>query len=278
MQVVSYNRSSSLVLLALALACGGAPRSQAPAGGAGPGPGTGGNTGHGGEGTGGAGVGAPPAVLVFSRAAGFRHGSIPVAVGALTKLSAERGWKLLASEDPAQFSEITLAAYDVIVFLSTSGDVLNESQQAAFESFMRSGKGFVGIHSASDTEYDWPFYGGLVGAYFREHPAVQSARVRVENRAHPATATLPEVWTRTDEWYSFRSNPRANVQVLLSLDESSYAPGTSAMSGDHPIAWCHEYEGARAFYTALGHTDETYAEPLFLEHVAGGIEWAARRR
>jgi type 1 glutamine amidotransferase len=217
-------------------------------------------------------------VLVFSRTAAFRHDSIPVAVGALTKLSAERGWSLLASEDPNQFSESTLAAYDVVVFLATTGDVLNESQQAAFESFMRSGKGFVGIHSASDTEYDWPFYGALVGAYFREHPAVQSAQLRVENRAHPATATLPEVWTRRDEWYAFRSNPRPNVEVLLSLDESSYAPGTSAMNGDHPIAWCHEYEGARAFYTALGHTNETYAEPLFLEHVAGGIEWAARRR
>jgi type 1 glutamine amidotransferase len=139
---------------------------------------------------------------------------------------------------------------------------------------MRAGNGFVGIHSASATEYDWPFYGGLVGADFREHPEVQPATLVIEAE-HPATAALPERWTRTDEWYGFLENPRPNVTVLISIDETSYAPGTSAMNGDHPIAWYHVYEGARSFHTALGHTTESYTEELFLEHITGGIEWAA---
>jgi type 1 glutamine amidotransferase len=122
---------------------------------------------------------------------------------------------------------------------------------------LRSGKGFVGIHAASDTEYDWPWYGGLVGAYFREHPTVQAADVVVEDTAHPATLGLPNPWRRSDEWYAFKANPRRNVHVLLSLDESSYSVGSSTMNGDHPVAWCHEYDGGRAFYTALGHTSES---------------------
>jgi type 1 glutamine amidotransferase len=241
--------------------------------------GTGGASGGGTSGTAGAaGAGGSerPAVLVFSRTTGFRHDSIVDGIQALTNLAEERGWTLFASEDAALFNAEALAPYNVIVFLSTTGDVLNATQQSAFEAFIRSGKGFVGIHSASDTEYDWPFYGELIGAYFDEHPAIQPATVEVENRTHPATAGLPELWMRTDEWYGFRSNPRQAVEVLLSLDETSYDPGGSAMDGDHPIAWFHEYESARVFYTALGHTSESYSEALFLEHIAGGIEWAAR--
>lgn len=165
----------------------------------------------------------------------------------------------------------------MVVFLSTSGDVLDASQEAALERFVRAGNGWVGIHSASDTEYSWPFYGGLVGAYFREHPVIQEALVRVETNSHPATAALPSEFRRTDEWYAFATNPRPNVTVLLTLDETTYAPATSAMGADHPIAWFHAYEGGRAFYTALGHTRESYAEANFLAHVAGGIEWAAGR-
>jgi len=163
----------------------------------------------------------------------------------------------------------------VVVFLSTTGDVLDERQQAAFERFIRAGKGFVGVHSATDTEYEWAWYGGLVGAYFKAHPAIQSASMVVENASHPATSHLSSPWTRTDEWYGFRVNPRAKVNVLLSLDEQTYDPGEGAMDGDHPIAWFHEYDGGRAFYTALGHTRESYAEPDFLAHLEGGIEWAS---
>jgi len=215
-------------------------------------------------------------LLVFSRTAEYRHDSIPAGVAALTLLAAERGWQLAATEDPSRFSDATLASYDAVIFLSTTGDVLDDEQQAAFERFIRSGKGFVGIHSATDTEYDWSWYGELVGAYFREHPAVQAADVLVEDTTSAATAGLPSPWRRTDEWYAFKTNPRPDVQVLLSLDEASYTPGASNMAGDHPIAWRHEHDGGRAFYTALGHTSESYSDAAFMGHVAGGIAWTLR--
>ncbi|HEX5130346.1 MAG TPA: ThuA domain-containing protein, partial [Usitatibacter sp.] len=146
--------------------------------------------------------------------------------------------------------------------------------QAAFQNWLRKGRGWVGVHSASDTEYDWPWYGELVGAYFSAHPAIQPARLRVERPGHLATHALAETWSRADEWYAFRTNPRKDVHVLVSLDETSYDAGTTAM-GDHPIAWYHGHDGGRAFYTALGHTSESYREPEFLEHITGAIEWAA---
>jgi type 1 glutamine amidotransferase len=213
-------------------------------------------------------------LLIFSRTVEYRHDSIPKGVTALTELGEERGWQVAATEDPAEFTDESLAEYDAIVFLSTTGDVLDSDQQAAFERFIRSGKGYVGIHSASDTEYDWPWYGELVGAYFREHPSIQQADLVVEDTTHAATLGLPSPWTRRDEWYAFSTNPRAAVDVLLALDEASYDPGTSHMDGDHPIAWCREFDGGRSFYTALGHTNESYSEANFLAHVAGGIEWA----
>lgn len=218
-------------------------------------------------------VGESPSLLVFSRTAAYRHDSIPAGIQALTKLASDRGWALAATEDASKFSDPGLASYNVVVFLSTTGDVLDDAQQAAFERFIRSGKGFIGIHSATDTEYDWPWYGELVGAYFREHPAVQAADVVVEDAQNPATAQLPNPWRRSDEWYAFQSNPRANVHVLLSLDESSYTPGVANMNGDHPIAWCHEYDGGRAFYTALGHTSDSYTDPKFIGQLVGAVSW-----
>jgi uncharacterized protein len=212
-------------------------------------------------------------MLVFTRTTGFRHDSIPAGAAALRQIAAESGIPMDATEDPSDFSEENLARYRAVVFLLTTGEVLDSSQQTAFETWARAGGGFIGVHSASDTEYDWPFYGRLVGAYFAGHPAVQPGIVRVEDRGHPATAGLPEEWPRTDEWYDFRANPRPTVHVLATIDETSYSGGT--MGVDHPIAWCREVDGARAFYTAGGHTSESYSEPLFLAHLAGGIRWAA---
>jgi type 1 glutamine amidotransferase len=212
-------------------------------------------------------------LLVFTRTTGFRHDSIPDAIAAIRGVAAESGLSVESTEDPSAFNDENLASYRAVVFLLTTGDVLDDSQQSAFERWIRAGGGWAGVHSASDTEYEWPFYGELVGAYFAGHPAVQPATVHVEDRAHPATAALPEVWPRTDEWYDFRSNPRAAVHVLASLDESTYSGGS--MGSDHPIAWCREVSGARAFYTAGGHTRESYTEPLFVAHLSGGIRWAA---
>jgi len=214
-----------------------------------------------------------PRVLVFSRTMGFRHLSIPDGIGAIRELGIGR-WCVDATEDPSVFTADNLRKYRAVVFLSTTGNVLDDAQQKAFEDYFRAGNGWVGIHAAADTEYDWPWYGNLVGAWFKGHPRNQQATVNVEDRTHRSTAMLPAEWKRLDEWYSFRSNPRSDVHVLASLDEKTYDPEKVAM-GDHPIAWYHEFDGGRAWYTALGHTKESYAEKLFLEHVREGIEWAA---
>jgi type 1 glutamine amidotransferase len=212
-------------------------------------------------------------ILVFSKTAVFRHSSIPNGIAALQQLGAENNFQVVATEDATVFNDASLAQYRAVVFLMTTGDVLDGTQQAAFERYIRAGNGFVGIHSASDTEYTWPWYGGLVGAYFSNHPVIQKATVRSENAVHPSTRFLAGAWVRTDEWYNFQTNPRANVQVLAVLDETTYSGGTM---GDHPIAWCHDYDGGRAWYTAGGHTAASYAEPLFRAHLLGGIQYAAQ--
>jgi type 1 glutamine amidotransferase len=215
-------------------------------------------------------------LLVFSKTAAYRHESISAGITAIESLAAEHNWTVTATEDSAIFNDDVLAETDVVIFLNTSGDVLDEEQKAAFQRFIQNGGGFVGIHSATDTEYNWHWYGELIGAYFADHPAgIHEARVVVEDPSHPAAAPLPEVWTRRDEWYNFRENPRSRVNVILSLDESSYAGGT--MQGDHPIAWSHEFDGGRVFYTGLGHTPESFSDPLYLAHLNGGIDWAGGR-
>jgi type 1 glutamine amidotransferase len=211
-------------------------------------------------------------VLVFSKTAEFRHDAIPDGIAALRELGAQHGFAVDATEDARAFTRANLARYDAVVFLSTSGDVLDAAQQSAFERYIRAGGGYAGVHAAADTEYDWPFYGGLVGAYFKTHPAIQQATIAVEDRAHPATAHLGAAWQRTDEWYDYGGNPRDRARILATLDETSYQGGT--MGEDHPIAWCQEYRGGRAFYTGLGHTKESYADPAFRQHLLGGIRYA----
>jgi type 1 glutamine amidotransferase len=212
-------------------------------------------------------------VLVFSKTTGFRHDSIPQGIAAIEALGAEHGFAVETTEDAARFSDAVLARYKVVVFLSTTGDILDTGEKAAFERYIRSGGGFVGIHSASDTEYGWPWYGRLVGTWFASHPQIQRATVHIANPDHPSTKGLPALWERTDEWYNFRSNPRGAVQILATLDEATYSGG--GMGVDHPIVWCQEMDGGRSWYTAMGHTKESYAEPLFRLHLLGGIESAA---
>jgi cytochrome c len=213
------------------------------------------------------------AVLVFSKTTGFRHDSIPQGIAALKVLGADHGFAVDSTEDAARLTDAELARYQVVVFLNTTGEILDDSQKAAFERYIRSGGGFVGIHSASDTEYRWAWYGRLVGAYFESHSEIQQATVRIEDPAHPSTRDLPVVWQRSDEWYNFRDNPRSTVRVLATLDEASYPGGK--MGADHPIAWCQAIDGGRSWYTAMGHTVESYAEPLYRLHLLGGIESAA---
>ncbi len=214
--------------------------------------------------------------LVFSKTAAFRHDSIPAGIAAIEHLGEDHGFTVDATEDATAFTTENLANYDVVIWLSTTGDVLNAEQQAAFETYIQNGGGYAGIHAASDTEYDWAWYGDLVGAYFQGHPpGTPDATVVVEDPAHPSTADLPARWDRTDEWYSFQSNPRGDVHVLASLDESTYDAGGNAMGDDHPIAWCQYYDGGRSWYTGGGHTDASFEEPEFLEHILEGIRTAA---
>ncbi|WP_229068141.1 ThuA domain-containing protein [Actinoplanes sp. DH11] len=215
----------------------------------------------------------PYDVLVFSRTAGFRHDSIAAGTQAVRELGAANGFSVTATEDPAVFTAANLAGYEAAIFLNTTGDVLNAAQQTAFENWVRAGGGFVGVHAAADTEYDWPFYGELVGAYFASHPAIQPANVKVEDRAHAATAHLPQTWNRTDEWYDYRTNARSTAHVLATLDESSYSGGV--MGADHPHAWCKPFQGGRSFYTGGGHTASSYTESAFRTHLLGGIRYAA---
>ena len=237
---------------------------------------------------------APPTydVLVFSKTTGFRHGSIGAGIRAVERLGAQYGFTVDATEDATQFTAANLAQYEAVVWMSTTSDVLNDTQQAAFEDYIQAGGGYVGVHAASDTEYTWPWYGDLVGAYFQSHPAgTPTATINVEDKTTASSCALPDRWERTDEWYNFQSkdnpvvngggadySPRVNpnINVIATLDESTYVEGDgNATDDDHPIAWYQEFDGGRSFYTGGGHTDASFSEPLFRLHLLGGIQYAA---
>ncbi len=211
-------------------------------------------------------------VLVFSKTAGYRHASIADGLQAVRDLGAANNFTVTATEDAAAFTTGNLSRFKAVVFLNTTGDVLNTAQQTAFESYVTGGGGYVGTHSAADTEYNWPFYGELVGAWLDYHSSITEADITMEDRAHAATAHLGGTWTRTDEWYNYLSNPRSSVHVLASLDESSYSGG---VMGDHPIAWCQAVGDGRSFYTGGGHTAASFGESAFRAHLLGGIRYAA---
>ncbi len=231
--------------------------------------------------------------LLFTKTAGFRHSNIDEGITAIKKLGVDNGYTVDAVEDASLFTDAFLARYDVAIFLSTTGDVLNDSQQAAFERFIKAGKGYVGIHAAADSEYTWPWYGQMVGGYFRNHPAgTPTATVVREDATHFTTAHLPERWSRTDEWYNYQGivNPVVNgggtdvsprgltpIHVLLTMDEATYteSDGTDGTNDDHPISWCKRYDGGRMFYTGLAHTEASFLEANFLQHLQGGIEISA---
>ncbi|NJY63033.1 ThuA domain-containing protein [Salinimicrobium sp. CDJ15-81-2] len=210
-------------------------------------------------------------ILIFTKTAGFVHESIPDGKAAIMRAGQEMGIEVDTTSDASYFGKEKLENYKAVVFLNTTGDVLKKEQQNAFEDYIRSGGGFAGIHSAADTEYEWPWYGKLVGGYFKSHPHIQEAVVKVINTDHPSTKHLPKHWTRRDEWYNYK-NLNPEVTVLAQLDEQTYEGGENG--SHHPIAWHHSYEGGRAFYTGGGHTSESYIEPDFLQHVMKGIIWA----
>ena len=209
-------------------------------------------------------------VLIFTKTTGFRHKSIPKGVETVQRLLTAEGISTVHSENADYFCADSLALFDAVIFLSTTGDILSNPQKQAFQQFIRGGKGFVGIHAASDTEFNWPWYGQLVGGYFSRHPEVQEARINVLDQNHPATKHLQQIWWHKDEWYDFK-DVQPGLHILMNLDEGSYKGG--GMGKMHPIAWFRTFDGGRTFYTGLGHTDESYDVDNFQKHLVGGIKY-----
>ena len=212
-----------------------------------------------------------PRLLVFSKTKGFRHDCIPAAKLAMLRLGQENGFDVDTTEDAAVFEYKNLKKYAAILFLQTTGDVLNDDQQKAMEKYIHNGGGYMGIHAAADTEYDWPWYNKLAGAWFTSHPNQQQATLLVVDQDNDATRHLGEKWSRWDEWYNFKDlNP--GVHVLIKIDEHSYEGGKNG--DNHPMCWYHKFDGGRAFYTEMGHTKESYTDPVYLRHVLGGLRYA----
>ncbi|MET4157494.1 ThuA domain-containing protein [Agromyces sp. PvR057] len=241
-------------------------------------------------------------VLVVGETLGFRHSHIDDTTRAIIELGEAHGfgvdvWDPPQGSSPGQpaltlaSSPFTTAAdlskYATIIFASPVDGtnnldpnrprLLDDAELAAFQGYIRGGGGYVGLHAATDSMHTVPWYSELTGgsARFRNHPAQQTATMRVESPGHPSTSMLPAAWVRFDEWYNFTTNPRDDVHVLITLDESTYNPGGGAMGADHPLAWCQNFEGGRSWYEGAGHTDASWTDPLFLSHVLGGIEWTA---
>ncbi len=221
-------------------------------------------------------------VLLFTKTAGFHHPSINEGVDAMRKLAEKHQFSLDWQESSDVFNDRRLQGYAVIIFLNTTEDVLNDEQQGAMERFVRSGKGFVGIHSAADTEYDWPWYTKMVGHMFKIHPAIQTAKLRVVDSNFPGMETMPASRVWTDEWYEYSPATIDDLNYLITVDEDTFDPYAKwddnegkGMGDFHPISWYHEYDGGRAFYTGMGHVPGTFKDPVFLDHLYGAIWWAA---
>jgi type 1 glutamine amidotransferase len=210
-------------------------------------------------------------VLVFSKTAGYRHASsIEAGKKYIIELGKKNKFGVDTTESADAFTPENLKQYGAVVFLCTTGNVLNPQQQQAFEQFIRSGGGYVGLHSAADTEYDWPWFGELNGAYFKSHPRQQEAVFNIVDENNIATAHLPKVWKRFDELYNFKWIG-TDLHILITIDETSYTGGGNGEN--HPMAWYHEFDGGRGFYTALGHDNKSWEDPLYLQHVLGGIKY-----
>ncbi len=212
-------------------------------------------------------------VLIFTKTTGFRHDNIEKGVKVLKEIFAKEGISSFHTEDAEVFRSDSLNNFQAVIFFSTTGTILNKDQKESFERFIESGKGFMGIHAATDTEYEWPWYHNVIGAYFASHPAVQEAHLQVKNRKHPATKHLKDIWIHKDEWYDFK-DVKPGLHVLMNLDEKTYKDGK--MGEFHPIAWYQEFKTFRMFYTGLGHTKESFDEINFQKHLIGGLKYVMK--
>ncbi|MDB2384960.1 ThuA domain-containing protein [Polaribacter sp.] len=213
-------------------------------------------------------------VLVFTKTAGYRHKSIETGKQAFKKWATAENWKISFTENEQDLNDEKLKNIDVVVFMNTTENVFDEKSKKAFKKYIQNGGGFVGLHGASDTEFEWEWYTNMIGAQFRDHPKIQKAKLLVNTAEnHPAIKHLEETFYVTDEWYNFKEPVSENVTVLISLDETSYEG--KKMDGVHPISWIQEYKGGRIFYTGMGHTKEIYSNPLFVKHIVEGVNWAS---
>jgi type 1 glutamine amidotransferase len=221
-------------------------------------------------------------VLLFTKTAGWHHDAVHAGVGAVQELGKLHDFEVFWTADANRvMNDRELSKYQAVIFLLTTGDILDEQQQAAFERYIRKGGGFVGVHSASDTEYGWPWYTRMVGHMFKVHPEVQTAVLQVRERNFPGMERFAPRSLHTEEWYEFGPATSDRLTYLLTVDESTYRPETAkgkGMGAFHPVSWYQPYDGGRAFYTALGHMTATYRDPVFLHHLYGGIYWAATGR
>jgi len=211
-------------------------------------------------------------VLIFSKTNGYRHESIPAGITAIKKLGVENDFLVDATEDSLDINSQNLNRYQAVIFLSTTGKILDKKQKLALQNFMQNGGGFVGIHSATNCETEWPWFVNMIGATFISHPKQQIGKLIVIDKTHPSTESLPSTWERNDEWYNFK-NQNPHINIVMKVDELSYTGGINT-NNDHPISWYHQFNGGRVFYTALGHSIEGYNDPLFLRHLFGGIKYA----
>jgi type 1 glutamine amidotransferase len=218
---------------------------------------------------------AAPKVLIFSKTAGYHHSAIPNGIEAIKKIGLKNGFLIDTTTDSTLFTDGNLKQYAAVIFLNTTGNLFDSLQEQALVRYIHNGGGFVGIHAATDAEYKWPWYGKMVGGYFESHPKQQQAKLTVVDNTHPSTKGLPKEWIRFDEWYSFK-NLNKDVHVLVTIDETSYEGGKNGAF--HPMAWWQDFEGGRVFYTALGHTEASYTEPLYLKHLTGGILYAIGKK
>jgi uncharacterized protein len=217
-------------------------------------------------------------VLLYTKTEGFHHESIKEGVDAIRKMAERHNFTVEWQENASVFNDKKMEEFKAVIFLNTTGNILNDEQQKAMEKFIKAGNGFVGIHSAADTEYDWEWYTKLVGRMFKTHPPTQTATLKLSSAKFPGMERVPASWQWTDEWYEYGEDKIKGLNTLLAVDEKTYEAKTKfgpGMGDFHPIAWYHDYDGGRAFYTGLGHVPLVYSDPIFLEHLFGGIFWAA---
>lgn len=224
------------------------------------------------------------ALIYTKNGEGFVHDNIESSIKGLEKLLREKGMTFDTSEDPSLFTTDNLKKYDVLIFSSTNNETFdNDRQRSAFQKYIQKGGGFVGIHSASGSERNWPWFWAMLGGKFYRHPPFQSFNIVKIDPDHSSATAVPDYWEREDECYYLKElNPDIHIILaadLMSIDDPKMEEYPSNTFGKYfPVTWCHSFDGGHQWYTSLGHAPEHYEDPVFMDHIWGGIEWVLRKR